>query len=275
MTEPAPALPEPIEAFIEAHVRHEVCILALDYDGTLAPFRIDRDKAVPSTHTRVLLQRLSAARGTRLVIVSGRPAADIAQLLDIKPTPEVWGVHGWEHLPPGGTLTVIRPSAEAMATIDREEVRLAGLTAAARIERKSASLAVHWRGLVPQAAALLESQVREEWDAIAPASRLEVRAFDGGIELRAAARDKGTVVHSLLEPRSGETPLLYMGDDETDEDAFREARAWPRALGVRVGEPTHDTAAGVTVGQESVTTFLETWLAATEARDAAESLTPH
>ena len=47
-----------------------------------------------------------------------------------------------------------------------------------------------------------------------------MREFDGGIELRAASRNKGDAVRTILSELEPDTPVAYLGDDETDEDAF-------------------------------------------------------
>jgi trehalose-phosphatase len=45
--------------------------------------------------------------------------------------------------------------------------------------------------------------------------------FDGGVELRVPGRDKGTVVNAVLDEIAGTVAAAYLGDDQTDEDAFR------------------------------------------------------
>src|SRR5919204_4474017 len=77
-------------------------LLILDYDGTVAPFSIDRRRALPYPTVPELLDCIMSTCRTRVVLVSGRSAAEIPGLLGIKPHPEIWGVHGLERLYPDG-----------------------------------------------------------------------------------------------------------------------------------------------------------------------------
>jgi trehalose 6-phosphate phosphatase len=77
--------------------------LLLDYDGTLAPFRVERDQAVPYPGVLGLVSAIIAAPRMRVVVISGRWTQDLLPLLPIEPRPEIWGSHGWERLHPDGT----------------------------------------------------------------------------------------------------------------------------------------------------------------------------
>ena len=95
-----------LDAFWQAlRVSPRACLL-LDYDGTLAPFRVRRDRALPYKGVAEVLGRLVAGRSTRVVGVSGRSAREVAGLLGLARPPEIWGSHGAERLSPGG---VYRP----------------------------------------------------------------------------------------------------------------------------------------------------------------------
>src|SRR5579871_52455 len=77
-------------------------LLLLDYDGTLAPFRVNRFEAVPWPGVREILNQIRARSETRVVVVTGRPATEIAPLLALDQPVEVWGLHGFERLHPDG-----------------------------------------------------------------------------------------------------------------------------------------------------------------------------
>ena len=81
-------------------------MLMLDYDGTLAPFNEDRDAAVPYPGVKELLSALLKARSTRVILVSGRGARDLAKLVGLEPLPEIWGSHGLERLMPDTTYSM-------------------------------------------------------------------------------------------------------------------------------------------------------------------------
>jgi len=65
-------------------------ILILDYDGTLAPFHAERDKAIPYAGVTPLLDSIIARRTCRVVVVSGRWTGDLLPLLGLRENPEVW-----------------------------------------------------------------------------------------------------------------------------------------------------------------------------------------
>ncbi len=263
---PSP-LPPQLRDFLDEYVARQPCLLALDYDGTLAPFRARRDEAVLPPDIRAALEALAPVSTTRLVIVSGRPVDALARLVALEPMPELWGAHGWEHLAPGMApgMAPARtlPAPEQIATLDREEAALVEAYGTARVERKTASVAIHWRGVDLDEARRIERAARDRWDAFDRDSGFEIRAFDGGVELRVAGHDKGDVVRSLRRTHE-RTPLLYLGDDDTDEDAFRVLCELPATLGVRVSDAGERlTLAAVTIPHAAVVTLLQEWRAAT------------
>ncbi|MGC2153787.1 MAG: trehalose-phosphatase, partial [Terriglobales bacterium] len=72
--------------------------LLLDYDGTLAPFRTQRNQAFPYPGIALLLQEIVRDACSRVVVISGREVTDLLPLLNIHPRPEIWGVHGLQRL---------------------------------------------------------------------------------------------------------------------------------------------------------------------------------
>ncbi len=91
-----------IESLLHSVAGASQSLLMLDYDGTLAPFRKDRDHAFPYPGISQILQEIVRIGKTRVVIISGRDAQDVIPLLDIDPHPEVWGLHGLQRLEPHG-----------------------------------------------------------------------------------------------------------------------------------------------------------------------------
>lgn len=207
--------------------------LLLDYDGTLAPFRAERDDAVPYPGVREWL-----AGRRDVVIVSGRAIDDLLPLLNLDPPPEIWGSHGWERRYPDGRRADIALDpryAEMLRTAQR----------IGPCEVKPYGTAFHTRGI--DAAALLERVRRER------PPELDLHEFDGGLELRPPGRNKGNVVHEVV----GE-PIVYLGDDATDEDAFK--AVGDRGLGVLVRPEERPTAADVWLRPpEELLEFLHRW----------------
>ncbi len=242
-------------------------LLALDYDGTLAPFRSERSEARMPDELRELLAALAACEATRVAIVSGRPIAELEALIGLEPLPELFGVHGWERRLPDGRRADHAPPPRAAAALDAEWRCLVGELAEQRLERKSASLALHVRGLEAAEGAALIAGVEPRWRDLAAAHGLDLRRFDGGIELRCAGRGKGDVLRELLAELPESAPAAYLGDDETDEDAFRAIAG--RGLGVLVAGQPRETAAAHVVAPPAVAALLREWLG--RAREAARS----
>lgn len=210
-----------VEAFFGRLARAPARLLMLDYDGTLAPFVEDRDRAGPWPGVRERIRRLLDSGRTRAVLVSGRTAQDLLARLGLPdPVPEVFGVHGLERRRPDGTIERTEPGPEAARALDRAAALAGDHWPDGRLERKPGALAVHWRGAAPGTAARMEARLREAWPDMAREGGLELCAFDGGLELRAPGADKGAVVATLLREEGDGVAAAYLGDDLTDEDAF-------------------------------------------------------
>ncbi len=93
-----------VDSFLREVANSRRAVLGLDYDGTLAPFRNRPQDAFPYARMRTQLQQIMAGGRTRVVLVSGRPAADVRDMLALRPSPEIWGAHGWERLRSGVNL---------------------------------------------------------------------------------------------------------------------------------------------------------------------------
>lgn len=122
-------------------------VLLLDYDGTLAPFRTDRNQAVPYPGVREVLADIISQHSTRVVIISGRAVADVSRLIGLSPLPEIWGSHGWEHLTVDGAYTLFPLDPASQGKLGEARDRLDRLGLSQHREDKPVSVAVHWRGL--------------------------------------------------------------------------------------------------------------------------------
>ena len=92
--------------------------LLLDYDGTLAPFRVERDQATVHPDFRGALETICRAGRTRVVVISGRALSDLMPLLQLDPLPELWGSHGWERRLPDGEYHVPELTAGVKAALE-------------------------------------------------------------------------------------------------------------------------------------------------------------
>ncbi len=237
-------------------------LLLLDYDGTLAPFHIDPARARPYPGVCERLDAIMQDRRTRLVLISGRWTRDLLPLLTLRRRPEIWGSHGWEQLKPNGDYAVAPIGEAALVKLldaDALETRIKAL--GGRCERKPGGFAVHWRGLAPNQIANIRSEVFENWMDQGLHQDLVWHDFDGGIELRAPGRNKGYVVEMLLAESPGAV-AAYLGDDTTDEDAFRAIK--DKGLGVLVRPEFRPTEAGLWLRPPAeLLGFLDRWREAT------------
>lgn len=230
-------------------------LLALDYDGTLAPFRVDRMAATPLPGILQALQGIRRRGGTELALVSGRPLAELLTLTGALPVTMI-GAHGWEVRGPDGGRRDPPTDPDMSRALDTAWELLGDRQAHA--ERKRGSVAVHVRGLGAGYEESALDAVRAAWRQLGPDASLELLAFDGGLELRAPGRHKGDAVQELLDTAPEDTLAVYLGDDLTDEDAFQALAG--RGVGIRVGSPLrHSAATGHLADIPAVLAFLERW----------------
>src|SRR5690349_1767246 len=123
--------------------------LLLDYDGTLAPFTPDREHAFPYPEIPELVAGIMRS-GTRVVLISGRPATELLFLSGIHPHPEIWGSHGAERLFPDGSYQIESPPPRQRAGLQAANRALCSAGLAARMESKPGAIAIHWRGLAAE-----------------------------------------------------------------------------------------------------------------------------
>ena len=210
---------EKLEEFFNALKGARSSFLFHDYDGTLAPFRVNRFTAHPWAGVRELLAGIQQQGRTRMTMITGRPAQEIRPLLGLEPPLEVWGLHGAERIHVDGRRELEEAPAEAQAKLEelREQLRqdsLGGL-----FEDKANGVVMHWRGESARKAKLIEQGTRALFEPMARMDGLMLLDFEYGLELR-AGRDKGGAVKAILEEAGASGPVAFLGDDLTDEAAF-------------------------------------------------------
>lgn len=234
-------------------------VLLLDYDGTLAPFRVRTDQALPYPGVCQILDAIMESGHTRVVIVSGRWTRDLRPLLGLRRLPEIWGSHGWEQLRPDGEYIIAHMDQKALQHLADADTWTAEIEAqGGRCEIKPGALAIHWRGLEQQRIGAIRDLVFQNLLLKEMHKTLAWHDFDGGIELRVPGRHKGFVVDSVLSGMHRDTAAAYLGDDTTDEDAFRAIRG--RGIGVLVRPQYRPTLADFWLKPpEELLEFLERW----------------
>jgi trehalose-phosphatase len=204
----------------------------LDYDGTLAPIVADPGEARLPTEMHEVVSAL--AKRFPVAVISGRDREDVAERVGIDGLYYA-GSHGLDIAGPGASHTP--PGADAAARRLRAaagEIRqLVEDIDGVLIERKRFSVAVHYR----QVEAARVERVREAVAHAATEWGLEVRRGRQVQELVPdMAWNKGRALQWLREVLAidpAHTCMIYIGDDETDEDAFR--ALGPDGIGFRPG----------------------------------------
>ena len=233
-------------------------VLLLDYDGTLAPFHVDRSLAYPYHGVVSLLDSIMRRGKTRVIIISGRPIVELRTLLTPLADLEMWGSHGLERQLSDGSYNRVQVSEEdALSLKEAEEwVVAAGLLSTAEI--KLGGIAIHWRGLPPAEARKIQALAQDGWTPLSERSGLKLLQFEAGLELRVSHPDKGDAVESILADLHTEVPMAYLGDDLTDEDAFQVLSG--RGLPILVRADYRETIARAWLRPpKELIAFLEQW----------------
>ena len=234
-------------------------VLLLDYDGTVAPFSADRGQAFPYPAIPELLQQIMLSCGTRLIVVSGRSAREIPALLRLDPVPEIWGTHGVERMHPDGRYEEIEATDATLQALEQAEARLDDVGLGDCLEVKPAAVAVHWRGLKRSKVQTIRTKAYRVLEPLATQSDLVLAEFEGGVEIRLRSANKGNVLRTLLSELDANVPVAYLGDDSTDEDAFRVLNG--RGLTVLVRPQHRFTAARMWLRPpEELVQFLKDWI---------------
>ena len=214
----------------------------LDYDGTLTSI-VDRPElAVLSEDIRAVVREL--AEHCHVAIVSGRDRVDVERLVGLDGLIYA-GSHGFDIAGPGGLSKEHERAADFLPALDRAEKRLRWKTAGiegALVERKKFAIAVHYRLVADDQVAPLDRAVEAVAAEIPDLRRTAAKKV---FALRPRVDwDKGRAVLWLLTAlgldREDVLPF-YLGDDETDEDAFTALKGG--GLGILVADTDRPTAA--------------------------------
>lgn len=241
MPDPVPRedLPSAADQYAEVAARIQGGRVAvfLDYDGVLTPIVSHPDLAVLSAEMRAVLVDLASV--TTVAIVSGRDVVDVQDKVQV---PGIFyaGSHGFDIIDPDGNPVVderldrfhiyLGPLDEAAEMVEGRLAYVPG----ARVERKRFAIAIHYRQVADEDYPTLEAAVLET------APRVPLLRVESGkkiFEFRPDfAWDKGRALEWLLGELGLDLPEvvpLYLGDDTTDEDAFRVLRS--RGIGIVIG----------------------------------------
>jgi trehalose-phosphatase len=222
-------------------------VFFLDYDGTLTPIVERPEDAVLDEAGRAVVRDLAAV--TTVAVVSGRDVAFVRDQVAVEGVVYA-GSHGFDIVGPValddeklGEFQALLPVVDAAEeTLRRKLAHVPG----ANVERKKFSVAAHYRQVADEDVERVTAAVD---GAVAADSRLEKGLGKKVYEVRPAIDwHKGRAVRFLLEALGFETHdaiPFYVGDDVTDEDAFRELAG--TGLGIAVGSAARESAAAYRV----------------------------
>jgi trehalose 6-phosphate phosphatase len=199
-------------------------LIALDFDGTLAPIVCDPADSRPLLGAIDALRTL-AERGARLAVITGREARTVVRLggLDAVPGLTVAGLYGAERWTAGELSSPDTPAAIGSLRI-RLPLLLADVRAdpALWIEDKRLSLVLHARRTADPDAAL--RRLRTPLTRLAADLGLQIHSGRGVLEFRLPGFDKGSTLRGLVEIQQP-TMVLFVGDDVGDLPAFTEIKS--------------------------------------------------
>ncbi|MBG8555497.1 bifunctional alpha,alpha-trehalose-phosphate synthase (UDP-forming)/trehalose-phosphatase [Hymenobacter guriensis] len=207
-------------------------LLLLDYDGTLAPFNANPQRAKPDQELLLLLRALAEMPQNRVVIISGRDRQTLEAWLGHLPIDFI-AEHGvW-----------LRPAGEEwqlFQTLNNEWMRdirpilelYVARTAGSFIEDKEYSLVWHYRRADADLGAVRARDLLNHLTFMTSNSDLQVMEGNKVIEIKTAGINKGTAAARWLATYHPDFTLA-IGDDRTDEDTFRAMP--PEAYTVKVG----------------------------------------
>ena len=188
-----------------------------DIDGTLAPIVPTPDMSEVPAELKELLRRLSE-RYLLVAGISGRKTEDAFDLVGLADV-VYFGNHGFEILREGEVEVVPEvlqylEKVEELENRSREELEPLG----AFVEEKGITASVHYRNAPPEVGERSVEFVKREGERLG----LRITVGRGVVEARPPIRaDKGTAVRALVE-EYGPERAMFIGDDTTDLDAFRE-----------------------------------------------------
>ena len=254
----AAELPSALEHFPEIAQRAagKRLTVFLDYDGTLTPI-VDRpERAQLSAEMREAMRAL--ARHATVAVISGRDLEDVRARVGLA---ELFyaGSHGFDIAGPRGRHWTYEEGAPFLPFLDEAERELRARLDrihGALVERKRFAIAVHYRNVPEESVAAVEATVDE---ALARAPKLRKSSGKKVFELQPGIEwHKGKAIHWLFHALDLDRPDVlpfYIGDDLTDEDAFRALRNRGLAIMVR-DEPRRTQAHYALENPDEVKDFL-------------------
>ncbi|TFB86554.1 MULTISPECIES: bifunctional alpha,alpha-trehalose-phosphate synthase (UDP-forming)/trehalose-phosphatase [Cryobacterium] len=229
----AAGIPDDLDLALQSLAGAENVLIALDFDGTLAPHVDHPEDARAITGTREAVQALLDLPGVRVAFVSGRALVSLQHVAQPQSSVLLTGSHGIEVQldTPEIELNLVSSELEQLDTLARVLTSISGSIAGTTIERKPAGLALHTRLATEKDGQTAQREAREQLTDQLPG--LTVREGKNVLEFSVRSSTKGDALEKLRE-YTGADRVFYAGDDVTDEDAFAALR--DDDLGLKIGQ---------------------------------------
>jgi trehalose 6-phosphate phosphatase len=242
----------------EKRLKSGTLLLLMDYDGTLTPIMRRPEEAALSTEMRQILAQLLKNYPT--AVISGRSLKDIKKLVGLKGVYYA-GNHGLEIQGPGLELVkadakrIASTVSEICANLGSEFGDIEGVI----VEDKGLTASVHYRIVAPEKLEELRRIFTKITKPYLEAGRIKIGRGKKVLEIRPNIDwDKGKAVLWIIDAfnQRGEFLPTYLGDDKTDEDAFRALKG--RGITILVSKrPRKSNAEYFLKDVDEVKTFLE------------------
>lgn len=249
------------ESWLGRFLRRHRLVLFLDYDGTLTPIVDHPSEAILGARMRRALEVTASQANNEIVIISGRAIDDVRDLVGFPELTYV-GNHGFEIDGPDIDHFIHEDLAHYCGRATELMHELEGVSIdGAWTEAKGPTLTWHYRA-VPEG---VRGALVEEARGIIQQAGFQSREAHFALEARPPVGwDKGQAALHILRERYGaawseEVRVIYVGDDETDEDAFRLLAGLAQTF--RVGPPETSTAATRRLSDVNAVRTLLEWLA--------------
>lgn len=225
-------LPETLVGAMRELAHTKRLLVALDFDGTLAPEVDLPEQARATPEAREAVLRLLAMPNTRVALISGRAIRSLEQVADLPDNTLLVGSHGIELRldTPDAHLTLDTTELEQVDVLNEVLGEVADSIDQVWLEQKPAGFALHTRLATEHNSRIAHLVALSE--TAAEIDDLTVRAGKNVLEFSVRSTTKGEAVEHLREYTRA-TAVFFAGDDVTDEDAF--AALEPDDLGLKSG----------------------------------------
>jgi trehalose-phosphatase len=200
-------------------------LLFLDYDGTLAPFKNRPNDVITSNKVRNVIQRLLKVQKYKVIIVTGRRLIDIKQLLNLEGISYA-ALHGMNIALDNGNTHNWKPDKDIRPILNQIKSIVMDEFSEEKdifLENKEYSLAFHYRMVKTDNTNAYIQKFLNIVKTVDTDRCLNILKGSKVIEIRPKGWHKGKSVEFILKLFSEQINILpvYIGDDITDEDAFR------------------------------------------------------